>query len=83
MALTTVFGSIGFAARFIIAIVILAFVSSQNKDDASVRKGFTVLCILGAVVFVLGILIIFGVFAASGIGLLGNALTEFHYHKFF
>ena len=83
MAFTTVFGSIGFVARFIIAIVIMAFVSSQNKDDASVRKGFILLCTLGAVVFVLGMLIIFGVFAASGIGLLGNALTEFHYHNFF
>ena len=47
------------------------------------RKGFILLCTLGAVVFVLGMLIIFGVFAASGIGLLGNALTEFHYHNFF
>ncbi|MBR6518427.1 MAG: hypothetical protein IKT63_01995 [Oscillospiraceae bacterium] len=83
MALTTVFGSIGFVARFVIAIVVLAFVSSQNRDDASVRKGFILLCTLGAVVFVLGMLIIFGVFAASGIGLLGNALTNFHYHNFF
>lgn len=83
MALTTIFGSVGFVARFIIAFVIIAYVFAQDKNDASVRRGFVLLCALGAAVFVVGILIIFGVFAASGIGLLGNALTEFHYHNFF
>ncbi len=83
MALTTVFGSIGFVARFIIAFVILAYVSSQNRDDASIRRGFMLLCILGAVVFAVGVLIFMGVFVLGGIGFMGNALTNFHYHNFF
>jgi len=83
MAVTTVFGSIGFVARFIIAFVILAYVSSQNRDDASIRRGFVLLCVLGAAVFVIGVLLFIGVFIAGGIGFMGNALTNFHYHNFF
>lgn len=83
MALTTVFGSIGFAARFIIAFIIIAYIYSQDRSNESVRRGFVLLCVLGAAVLVLGVLIFFGVFAASGIGLLGNALTNFHYHQYF
>ena len=54
MAITTVFGSIGFAARFIIAFVIIAYIFSKDRSDQSVRRGFVLLCALGAAVFVLG-----------------------------
>ena len=83
MAITTVFGSIGFADRFIIAFVIIAYIFSKDRSDQSVRRGFVLLCALGAAVFVLGMLIFFGVFAAGSIGMLGNALTNFHYHQYF
>lgn len=83
MALTTIFGSIGFAARFIIAFVIIAYVFSQNRSDASVRRGFMLLCILGAAVFVIGVLLFIGMFVFSGASLMGNALTNFHYHNYF
>lgn len=83
MAITTVFGSIGFVARFVIAFVIIAYLYAQDKTDASVRRGFVLLCSLGAVVFVLGILAFLGVFVFGGLGFLGNALTNFHYHNYF
>lgn len=83
MAITTIFGSIGFVARFILAFVIIAYVYSQNREDASVRRGFVLLCALGVAVFVVGILIFFGVIAFSGATLIGNALTNFHYHHYF
>ena len=83
MALTTVFGSVGFIARFIIAFVIIAYLFTQQKGDKALRRGFVILCALGVAVFVIGFLLIFGVFAFSGMSFMGDALTNFHFNNFF
>ena len=83
MALTTIFGSIGFVARFTIAFIIIAFLFSRNHNDKAVRRGFVILCALGGAVLLLGILIFLGVFAFSGAAFLGDALTGFHFHSYF
>ncbi len=83
MALTTLFGSIGFVAKFIIAFIIIAFLYSRDHNDNDVRRGFVILCALGAAVLVLAVLLFLGVFAFSGAAFLGDALTGFHYHSYF
>ena len=83
MAVTTIFGSVGFLARFIVAFVIIAYLFAQQKGDKAVRRGFIILCSLGVAVFVIGFLLVFGVFAFSGMSFIGDALANFHYGNFF
>ena len=83
MAITTVFGSVGFLARFIIAFVIIAYLFTKQKEDLALRRGFIILCCLGGAVLLVGFLLLIGVFAFSGISFMGDALTNFHFHNFF
>ena len=83
MAITTVFGSVGFLTRFIIAFVIIAYLFAQQKEDKALRRGFVVLCCLGGAVLLISILLVFGVFAFSGLSFIGDALTNFHFHNYF
>ena len=67
----------------IIAFVIIAYLFTQQKEDKALRRGFVILCALGVAVFVIGFLLIFGVFAFSGVSFMGDALTNFHFNHLF
>jgi len=83
MRFTFALSSIGFVGRFIIAFIILAYLYSKNKEDIHLRKGFKLLCIFGAVVFVLLVVMFFLFFVVGGIGLLGSIFDNVRYHNSF
>ena len=72
--------SLGFVARFILAFIIIAFLYSKDKTDPHLRKGFTVLIVLGAIALALGVIFMLIFFVAGGAAFLGNALTNFRFH---
>ena len=85
MNFTFALSSIGFIGRFIIAFIILAYLYSTNKTDEHIRKGFKILCIAGAVVFVLLVVLFFLVFVVGGIGLfngIGNSMQYSYSYNF-
>ena len=83
MSFTFALSSIGFVGRFIIAFIILAYLYSTNKSDEHIRKGFKILCIAGAIVFVLMVVLFFLIFVVGGIGLMGNLFDTVRYHNSF
>lgn len=72
--------SMGFIARFLLAFIIIAFLYSRNKNDPSIKKGFTILGVLGGVVLILGIIIFIFVVVTSGAAFLGDSLINFRFH---
>ena len=79
MRFTFALSSVSFVGRFIIAFIILAYLYSQNREDAELKKGFRTLCILGAVFFVLcciGIFIGLFTFGLAGI----SHIAGHHYY---
>ena len=82
MSFTFALSSIGFVGRFIIAFIILAWLYSNNKNDEHIRKGFKALCIAGAVVFVLLVVLFILVFVVGGIGLMGSMFDGIRYNSY-
>ena len=79
MRFTFALSSVSFVGRFIIAFIILAYLYSQNREDAELKKGFRTLCILGAVFFALcciGIFIGLFTFGLAGI----SHIAGHHYY---
>lgn len=79
MSFTFALSSLGFVGRFILAFIILAYLYSTNKNDEHIRKGFKILCIAGAVVFVLFVVLIFLLFMVGGLGILSNLGNSMQY----
>ena len=82
MNFTFAISSIGFAGRFIIGFIILAYLYSKDKNDQYLKKGFKILCVFGAVIFVLSVLTLLIFLSVSGFGLLTGLFDTVRYGSF-
>ncbi len=72
--------SVGLFGRFIIALIIISFLYSKNKNDRYLKTGFITLLVLGGIVLVLSIIFFIFIFVFGGITILSKALGHYYWY---